>query len=374
MLNPKEPFMAQDTTSELDALRDACGANPKLVCEWVFERTDNETAAALVDWLVDRPLRILVIIVIAWIVSRVLSNLVTRFADQLAERNSAPLEPAPADPQVADGDDAAPKKPRERLGVESAMRRRAHRLAERREQQVRARQRALTLGAMLRSIVGLVVWTTAGFMVMAELGISLGPLIASAGIAGIAIGFGAQSIVRDFLAGVFVIIEDQYGVGDVIDTGEATGTVESVGFRTTQIRDVSGVLWTVPNGVIQRVGNYSQVWSKSIFDMEVAYDTDLDHAMVVMKRVLDEVWHEQREEATIIEEPEVQGVQSFGASSIVIRAAVKTDPSEQWATGRYVRRKLKIAFDEEGIEIPFTQHVVWLKNEEDGAVPETTTT
>jgi len=252
---------------ESTPLRDACGVNPKLLCEWVFERTDNKNTAALVDWLVDRPLRILFIIVVAWVLARILRNAVTRFADRLAGTGSAELAVDPENP--------APKRP--------------GRMAQRRAQRVRAKERALTLGAMLRSLVGLVVWTTAGFMVVGELGVSLGPLIASAGIAGIAIGFGAQSIVRDFLAGVFVVIEDQYGVGDVIDVGEATGTVEEVGFRTTRIRDVSGVLWTVPNGVMQRVGNYSQVWSKSIFDMEVSYDTDIDEAMAVMKRVLDDV-------------------------------------------------------------------------------------
>lgn len=340
--------MAQDTIDVSESsLESACGSDPNLICEWVFDRTDSTAWAELADWFLDRPLRILFIVVLAWVVARVLRGVVQRFATALATRSS----------QVPNAESEA-------LGI-SKFRRVANR-AQVEAQRARAEKRAITLGALLENLVGIVVWTTAAVMVLGELGISLGPLIASAGIAGIALGFGAQSVVRDFLAGIFVIIEDQYGVGDVIDVGEAIGTVEEVGFRTTLVRDVSGILWTVPNGVIQRVGNYSQVWSKSIFDVEVAYDTDIDHAMAVIKRVLDEAWEENRDDATIIEEPEVQGVQAFGESAVVIRAAVKTDPAEQWAVARMINGRLKKAFDDEGIEIPFPQRTIWVKSD-DGA-------
>lgn len=331
----------QDATET--ALNSACGASPNLICEWVFEQTDSEAWAKLADWLLDRPLRILFIVVLAWILVRVLQAMVHRFTDELAERGARPVE-----------------------ANEKSLLHTPNRSAQREQHRVRAQRRAVTLGVMLDSLVSIVVWTTAAFMVIGELGVSLGPLIASAGIAGIALGFGAQSIVRDFLAGIFVIVEDQYGVGDVIDVGEAVGTVEEVGFRTTLVRDVSGILWTVPNGVIQRVGNYSQIWSKSIFDIEVAYDTDIDQAMVVIKQTLDAVWEENLEEATVIEEPEVQGVQAFGESAVVIRAAVKTDPAEQWTAARIINGRLKKALDEAGIEIPFPQRTVWVKND-DGA-------
>ncbi|MGZ0217169.1 MAG: mechanosensitive ion channel family protein, partial [Acidimicrobiales bacterium] len=180
-----------------------------------------------------------------------------------------------------------------------------------------------------------------------------------------AIGFGAQSLVRDLLSGIFMLIEDQYGVGDVINAGEATGTVESIGLRTTRLRDVSGTLWHIPNGEIRRVGNMSQVWARAILDIDVAYDTDLDLAMETIKEVADGLWQEQRQEATIIEEPVVAGVQNFGADAVTIRLSVKTEPSEQWGTGRLLRKRLKEAFDREGIEIPFPQRTVWLKNESD---------
>ena len=334
--------MAQETTTDVEmSLQSACGSDPNLICEWVFEQTDSEVWAGMADWFLDRPLRVILILFLAWLVARIGRRMVSRFAAGVATRSSqhrrAELDANPILLNVG-------------------------RLAQHDQQAARAEKRAVTLGAMLESLVSIVVWTTASFLILGELGISLGPLIASAGIAGIAVGFGAQAIVRDFLAGIFVIVEDQYGVGDVIDVGEAVGTVEEVGFRTTQVRDISGVLWTVPNGVIQRIGNYSQIWSMSVFDIEVAYDTDIDHAMEVIKSVLDEAWHENEETATIIEEPEVQGVQALGESAVVIRAVVKTDPAEQWSVARMINGRLKKALDQAGIELPFPQRTVWVKN------------
>ncbi len=332
----------QDTTV-VTPLESACTTNPDLICEWVFERTNSDVWARLADWFIDRPLRMLFILFMAWLVVRVLRQVVRRFARVLAERTSQPPD-----------EDELPTSP---------IIRRMAILAQHEQHQLRSEKRAVTLGAMLENLVGIVVWTTASFLLLGEIGVSLGPLIASAGIAGIALGFGAQSVVKDFLAGIFVIVEDQYGVGDVIDVGEAVGTVEEVGFRTTLIRDNGGVLWTVPNGVIQRVGNYSQIWSKSIFDVEVAYDTDIDEAMRVIKATLDEVWQEDLDHATIIEEPEVQGVQAFGESAVVIRAVVKTEPAEQWTVARLIRGRLKKALDEAGIEMPFPQRTVWVKDD-----------
>ena len=325
-------------------LESACGSDPNFICEWVFGQTESRSGALLADWFLDRPLRIIFIVALAWFVNRVLRKIVATFAAEVAERTVRH--------RASDESDNALVRTMSRISLDE-------------DQRSRSQKRAITLGRMLESLVGIIIWTTAALLVLGEIGVSLGPLIASAGIVGIAIGFGAQSIVRDFLAGFFVIIEDQYGVGDVIDAGEAIGKVEEIGFRTTRIRDVSGVLWTVPNGVMQRVGNYSQIWSMSIFDMEVAYDTDIDHAMEVMKRVLDKAWQEDHEPATIIEEPVVQGVQAFGPNAIVIRAAVKTDPAEQWAVARIIRARMKKAFDEEGIEIPFEQRTVWLRTEDE---------
>ena len=160
-----------------------------------------------------------------------------------------------------------------------------------------------------------------------------------------------------------MLIEDQYGVGDVIDVGDAAGVVEAVNLRTTQIRDVHGTLWHVPNGEIRRVANKSQEWARTVLDIEVAYDTDIAKAMEVIKRVADEVWEEAPENATILEEPEIWGVEMFGESSIAIRLVCKVEPGEQWATSRLIRGRVKDAFEREGIEIPFPQRVIWTRHD-----------
>src|SRR5690606_34641322 len=179
--------------------------------------------------------------------------------------------------------------------------------------------RATTLGVVLRSLAGFVVWTIAVLTILGEIGINLGPLIAGAGLAGVALGFGAQSLVKDFLAGMFMLIEDQYGVGDVIDVGEASGTVEAVSLRTTRLRDVNGTVWHVPNGQILRVGNMSQQWARALLDVSVAYGTDLDEAQRLIKEVADEVWRDRRWVGLVLEEPEVWGVEDIGPDGITIR-------------------------------------------------------
>ncbi len=232
------------------------------------------------------------------------------------------------------------------------------------DQPARQSIRQATLGMVLRSGLTIVVFTVALMMVLSEINIDLAPLIASAGIAGVAIGFGAQTLVRDFLSGFFMLVEDQFGVGDVIDVGEASGTVEALNLRTTEIRDVNGTLWYVPNGEIKRVANKSQDWARAVLDIEVAYNTDMNLAMHVIKEVADGVWRDELEHATITEEPEIWGVENFGENAISIRLVVKVQPGEQWSTAREIRRRLKLAFDEHGIEIPFPQRVMWIKRED----------
>jgi small conductance mechanosensitive channel len=163
-----------------------------------------------------------------------------------------------------------------------------------------------------------------------------------------------------------MLIEDQYGVGDVIDIGDATGTVENVSLRSTTIRDVYGTVWHVPNGEIARVGNHSQLWSRALIDVEVAYDVDLRFAQGVIQRTADEFWDDPEWGGDeLMERPEVWGVQNLGASGIAIRLVVKTEPSMQWAVERELRLRLKEALDAAGIEIPFPQQTVWLRNQGD---------
>ena len=153
------------------------------------------------------------------------------------------------------------------------------------QQEERNKARTETLTSVLSSGANLVIWTVAVLMILGELGINLGPLIAGAGIVGVAVGFGAQSVVKDFLSGMFMLVEDQYGVGDSIDVGLVSGTVERVTLRTTILRDGDGSIWYIPNGEIARVGNRSQVWGRALLDIDVAYDTDLRKAQQVLKDV-----------------------------------------------------------------------------------------
>ena len=233
-----------------------------------------------------------------------------------------------------------------------------------REVSVRSTQRVEALATVLRSVASFAIWTIAAFMVLGEVGINLGPLIAGAGIIGVAIGFGSQSLVRDFLSGIFILVEDQYGVGDTVDLGEATGVVEVVSLRTTRVRSVDGTVWHVPNGAIARVGNKSQHWSRALLDVQVGYGTGVPHAREVIKRVADEVWRERS--GWVLEEPELWGVEELGPNGVTIRLVIKTQPSRQWDVSRLVRERLKEAFEVEGIEIPFPQQTVWHRHADDG--------
>lgn len=224
--------------------------------------------------------------------------------------------------------------------------------------------RARTMGSLLKSIVTGVVFAITLMMVLAELGLNVAPLIASAGILGVAIGFGAQSLVKDFLSGVFMIFEDQYGVGDVVDLGEASGTIEAVGLRVTRLRDVNGTVWYVRNGEILRVGNMSQNWARTVLDIGVAYSEDLEKVRRVLKEVAHELWEDPAFAGRIIEEPEVPGVESLTADAVTVRVTMKTAPMEQWSVAREMRERIKARFDAEGIEIPFPQRVVWHRNAE----------
>jgi small-conductance mechanosensitive channel len=212
-------------------------------------------------------------------------------------------------------------------------------------------QRAETVGALLASVASFGIWTLAGLMALGTLGLDLGPLIAGAGIVGVAVGFGSQNLVRDFISGIFMLMEDQYGVGDVVDAGPAAGTVEGVGLRTTRLRDVDGTLWHIPNGEIRRVGNRSQGWARALVDIEVAYSTDLDDATRTIEEVAHKLYVDEQWAPKILEQPEVWGVEELGPDGIRVRLVAKTRPLEQWKVARELRARLKVAFDQAGIEV-----------------------
>lgn len=335
---------------EPPSVAEVCGENPSFICREILLRTESRRWAEVADIIFAKPFTILTVVVIAWLVNRLAARVISRFERSLA--GDAP--PARRIKRKLRGTAIGQRLPGAVLdtGVYSA----------------RAAARATTLGVVLRSIVAFMIWTIAAITILGELGINLGPLIASAGIAGVAIGFGAQSLVKDFLAGMFILVEDQYGVGDIIDVGDLSGTpvagtVEAVSLRTTRLRSVNGTVWHVPNGTILRVGNMSQQWARALLDVSVAYGTDVDEASRLIKATADELWQERDWKHQILEEPEMWGIESLDADGVAIRLVVKTSPSQQFAVMRELRRRIKRALDEAGIEIPFPQRTVWVRHD-----------
>jgi small conductance mechanosensitive channel len=315
---------------------EACGppGQQSWLCDVTYDLTGSRHTAEILDNFTV-PLRILLIIAIAFVVVRVMRLLIRRVVKRLsAERTSERIDTIRRRTGLALLD----------TGPVPGLRRRL---------------RAETIGAVLRSIVSVIVWATAAVMVLSELGVNLGPLFAGAGILGVAIGFGSQSLVRDFLSGLFMILEDQYGVGDVIDAGEASGTVEGVSLRTTRLRDVDGTVWHIPNGEIRRVGNKSQQWSRAVLDIPVAPSTDVGEATAVIDRVARDLARDERFRSVILDQPEVWGVEEIAADRVVIRLVVKTKPLEQWSVGRELRARIKRAFDAAGFDYPIPQQLVF---------------
>ena len=216
----------------------------------------------------------------------------------------------------------------------------------------RHRQRTLTMGSLLRSMVTFVVVMIATLTILTTVGINLGPVLATAGVGGVALGFGAQSLVKDFLSGIFMILEDQYGVGDVIDTGEAIGTVEEVSLRVTRLRDGQGVVWYIRNGEIIRIGNKSQGWSTAMVDIPVAYSENLDKVIPLIRTVVHELDESPDWQDKLLEEPQVMGVESMTGSVVTIRVIAKTAPEQQYGVSREIRERVKAAFDEHGMKAP----------------------
>jgi small-conductance mechanosensitive channel len=216
----------------------------------------------------------------------------------------------------------------------------------------RAEQRALTIADVLSNLVWAGVWAVVVLLVLGEVGVNLAPLVAGAGVVGIALGFGAQTLVRDFIAGLFIILEDQYGVGDIITLRDATGTVEDVSLRVTRMRATDGTVWFVPNGEIRAVGNTSMEWSRALIDVLISYEDDV----AAVKRELEEVASEFAEDpewaASVLERPEVWGVQAMTADGITMRMVVKTAPRKQYAVARELRGRITERMRRAGIRGP----------------------
>ncbi|WP_245733796.1 mechanosensitive ion channel family protein [Lentzea jiangxiensis] len=212
----------------------------------------------------------------------------------------------------------------------------------------RREQRARTIGSVLKSIVTIMIFGIAILEILIVVKLDITPVLTSAGILGVAIGFGAQNLVKDFLAGMFMLLEDQYGVGDVVDLGPATGTVEAVALRTTTIRDTGGTVWYVRNGEILRVGNSSQGFAVAVVDLPLSYGANLAEATQVLERKVSEVADKEPLKADVTAKPEVLGVEKFTPEGITLRVTAKTRPGRQWAVQRNLRAQLMPALEEAG--------------------------
>lgn len=250
-----------------------------------------------------------------------------------------------------------------RLGTDRAVKRaRGHRRPATRTEQIlaavtgaeqeRYEQRAATMGSLLRSLSVVTIFTIGGLTILAILEIPLGPLLATAGIGGIAIGFGAQAVVKDFLSGMFMIMEDQYGVGDVIDTGEVIGTVEEVGLRVTRVRDAGGQVWYVRNGEIVRIGNQTQGWSTAIADVPIGNDEDAARALTILEQVANELNADPELADKLLEPPTVVGVDSVTATGTILRITAKTAPNQHWGVKRALLQRSLVALNDAGYHGP----------------------
>jgi small conductance mechanosensitive channel len=214
-------------------------------------------------------------------------------------------------------------------------------------------KRAQTLGRTLRSTVNVLIWAIAAMLVLRDLGVDLAPILAGAGIIGLAMGFGAQTLVKDVISGFFLLLEDQYRVNDEVSIAGARGAVEHIGLRTTVLRDAEGRVHIVPNGAVSVVTNHTRGWARALLDVNVAYKEDTDRCFQVLRRVGSEIEADPEFGPMLDGEFEYIGIEALADSAVVLRTGVRTRPEDRVAVLRELRRRVKQAFDVEGIEIPF---------------------
>jgi small conductance mechanosensitive channel len=304
----------------------ACASEDGSWCQKAYELTGvdwlSRSAGTLVDGAIAVIGTVLVAVLLRWLAHRAISHL----TDEAASGTPRILRP------LKDR-----TKQRKDIGVATLNERRA--------------QRARAIGSVLRSLSSVIIYGVAFVMVLDEFGLNLAPILASASVLGLAIGFGAQSLVRDFLSGIFMMLEDQYGVGDTVDLGEAVGDVEAVGLRVTKLRDIAGTVWYVRNGEILRVGNSSQGFAVAVVDIPVAHGANLAKANEVIGEAASQT-ASNGHAADVIDQPEVLGVQEITPYSVTLRVTVKTRPGRQWAVQRTMRAKLMAALDEARVPTP----------------------
>jgi small-conductance mechanosensitive channel len=374
----------------------SCGNSPGLACRLVWNLSHDGRAATLTSEFLAGPvhllLRVLFVVLLALIIQWLVHRLINRLTERASQsqsllpqlrngvngafrgqngasarrfglrrptrRRRSASDDSMADDAAAVKAAAAAGTPTDLAGVSAAggapqgavngavAQAETGLVDERRKQRVRA------LGAILRSASSVTIFAIAGFVILGDLGINLAPLLASAGVVGIAVGFGAQNLVRDYLSGIFMLVEDQYGVGDVITVGDATGTVENVTLRITRVRDVNGIVWHVRNGAIETVGNESQGWARAVIDFPVPFAADLTAIRDLLAGTGEEMWNEPTWRAVMLEAPEVWGAQKITSTEVTMRMVVKTAPLRQWEVEREMRARVKHALAQAGIMPP----------------------
>ncbi len=230
-------------------------------------------------------------------------------------------------------------------------------------------KRADTLTHVVGDVARVVILAVGGMMLLSEVGVNLGPLLAAAGLGGLAIGFGGQSLVKDVISGFFILLEDSIRVGDVVEVAGVGGVVEEVKLRTITLRDLSGNVHIVPNGVIDKVKNMTKLYSYYLFDVGVAYREDVDEVMALLKSIAEELRTDPAFKEDILEPLEMLGVDQFADSAVIIKCRIKTEPIKQWRIGREMNRRIKKTFDAKGIEIPFPHQTIYWGEPKQGTPP-----
>ncbi len=243
------------------------------------------------------------------------------------------------------------------------------RLIIRKKEDEEFQKRTTTLGNIVRYALISIIVAISGITVLREVGINIGPILATAGIGGLAIGFGAQSLVKDVISGFFILMEDQIRVGDVVEIGGKSGSVEKISLKTTVLRDLAGNVHYVPNGQISVVTNMTKEYSRYVFEIGVAYKEDVDEVMEIIKKIDEEMRHDPEFKDDILEPIEVLGVDQFADSAVIIKARTTTLPIKQWRVAREFNRRIKKRFDELKIEIPFPHVTVYMGEGKDGQAP-----
>ena len=298
-------------------------ANP--VCLWIQDATGNALIANWLGTVVPVVVQIILILVATWVITRIAKRLIIAFFERAMRTRINPFdkrEPGEADQTVV------------RDGAK--------------------RKRARTLGHLVGSMVTIVCWAVAIIMALSQLGLNVAPLLASAGIAGIAIGFGAQSLVKDYLTGLFLIVEGQYAVGDWIRLDDAEGEVESISLRVTRLRDTNGTVWYIPNGQITRVANQTKLWSKALVDLPLAPSVPFATVEQLVATASERFAADDRWQPVIEGTPEFLGLLRVDRHGPVYRVAITTQPGQQWKIQRMFLVELKRAFDEAGVPMTVT--------------------